>query len=166
MEQEYFRFKVCVFGDGGVGKTTLVKRYLTGLFKDDYLITIGMDFYLKKLKVENKKVSLQIWDFAGEDRFRFLLPSVVSGAAGVIFMYDTTRYVTFKNLNNWMKVFRGATKNTQDQIQTLLVGGKIDLDFKRAVQKEDGGEFANDNDLHGFIELQLQDPSTFLIKEN
>ncbi|MCK4688545.1 MAG: GTP-binding protein, partial [Candidatus Lokiarchaeota archaeon] len=80
-------FKICIFGDGGVGKTTLVKRYMTGVFKGDSTMTIGVDFHVKKLEINGLNVSLQIWDFAGEDRFRFLLPSYVIGASGGIFMY-------------------------------------------------------------------------------
>ncbi len=79
-------FKLCIFGDGGVGKTTLVKRYLTGVFAGDTTMTIGVDFHIKKLNIEGKEVGLQIWDFAGEDRFRFLLPSYVFGTSGGIFM--------------------------------------------------------------------------------
>ena len=64
------KFKVCIFGDAGVGKTTLVNRYLTGLFDTNFKITIGADFYLKKLKIDDSEVTLQIWDFAGEDQYQ------------------------------------------------------------------------------------------------
>ena len=58
----YTKFKVCIFGDAGVGKTTLVNRYLTGIFDSNYKITIGADFYLKKLIIDDKDVTLQIWE--------------------------------------------------------------------------------------------------------
>ena len=102
MSTHDFLFKICIFGDGGVGKTTLLNRYVLGLFKDDSKMTIGVDFRMKQLKVNEKIVTLQIWDFAGEERFRFLLPHYITGASGGIFMYDITRYSSLKNLNEWI----------------------------------------------------------------
>ena len=58
------RFKICVFGDGGVGKTTLVNRYLSGVFNDSTKMTLGMQFFVKKLTFGDTTVSLQIWDFS------------------------------------------------------------------------------------------------------
>ena len=59
------KFKICIFGDGGVGKTSLVNRYLTGVFQEHYRITIGADFFVKRINVNGATVTLQIWDFAG-----------------------------------------------------------------------------------------------------
>ena len=130
-------YKICILGDGGVGKTTLVNRYLTGVFKDHLKITIGVNFYVKKLDFQESIVTLQIWDFAGEDRFRFILPSYLLGAAGAIFMYDITRFSSFRNFNNWMEVFEEGSKRNEVQIPLLMVGSKKDLDYKRAVSFED-----------------------------
>ena len=101
-----FKFKICIFGDGGVGKTTLTQRYMTGIFQEKYQLTIGMDFYLKKLEIDGNEVSLQIWDFAGEEKFRFLMPGALSGAHAAIFMYDLSRYGTIENLNDWISLFK------------------------------------------------------------
>ena len=128
-------FKVCIFGDGGVGKTTLVNRYLTDLFKDDSSMTIGIDFHIKDLEIMSKLVSLQIWDFAGEERFRFLLPSYVRGASGGIFMYDVTRYSSLKNLGDWLTIFNGELKG-DNRLPVLMVGGKADLYEKKSVPSE------------------------------
>ena len=64
-------FKVVIFGDAGCGKTTLTQRFLTNLFKSDTKMTIGVDFEVKSLEINGKKVKLQIRDFGGEERFRF-----------------------------------------------------------------------------------------------
>ena len=149
-------FKICVFGDGGVGKTTLVNKYLTGVFKGDTSITIGIDFHIKFLEIEGIKIKLQIWDFAGEDRFRFLLPSYIRGASGGIFMYDTTRYSSLKNLNDWLDVLNNSSSVIEEQIPILLVGGKSDLDYKRAVNSDVGFETAKENNLCGFIECSAK----------
>jgi small GTP-binding protein len=148
----YARYKLCIFGDGGVGKTTLTHRFLQGIFKEDYHLTIGMDFYLKKVEIDGKVISLQIWDFAGEEKFRFLLPSAVMGANGTIFMYDITRYLTFNNLDNWLSVFNETIKKEGQIVPTILVGSKKDLDENRTVPKEEAIKFAKERKFQDFIE--------------
>lgn len=145
-------FKVVFFGDGGVGKTTLINRYLTGVFKSDSSITIGVDFHVKKIEIDGKRVSLQIWDFAGEDRFRFLLPSYVIGASGGIFMFDITRYTSLKNFNEWIEIFKKGYKEDKSEMPVIMVGGKLDLEYKRAVSREEALEMANNNNIHTYIE--------------
>ena len=156
-ERSDFMFKICLFGDGGVGKTTLVNRYLTGIFKTDSSITIGVDFHIKKLKVEDYSVTLQIWDFAGEERFRFLLPSYVLGASGGIFMYDITRYSSMKNFEDWIEIFKRGFTGNQVQLPVIIVGGKSDLRFKRAVSSKDAFNIAKQHKLYGFIECSSKD---------
>lgn len=148
----YTKYKVCIFGNAGVGKTTLTNRYLTGIFEERYQSTIGMDFYLKKLELNGNKISLQIWDFAGEEKFRFLLPSAVLGAQGTIFMYDITRYSTFESLIEWLRVFNKAIKENSQQVSTILVGSKLDLEENRTVSKEERKNFAKENNFLYFIE--------------
>lgn len=146
------QFKLPIFGDVGVGKTTLTHRYLHGLFKQSYHGTIGVDFFLKKLELNGKNISLQIWDFAGEEKFRFLLPGIINGANGTIFMFDITRYVTFENLSNWLSVFKTANENHNQTVPALLVGSKTDLEGIRTVPSKEAKSFAQDNKLSGYIE--------------
>ncbi len=150
-------FKVCLFGDGGVGKTTLINRYLTGVFKGNSEMTIGVDFHIKKLDIQGKRVSLQIWDFAGEGRFRFLLPSYVLGASGGIFMFDITRYTSLKNFYEWLDIFKRGYKGPIDQVPILMVGSKLDLEYKRAVSRSEAYELAKENSLFGYIECSSKD---------
>ena len=151
--------KVCLFGDGGVGKTTLINRYLTGIFKTDSTITIGVDFHVKKVDVNGKRVSLQIWDFAGEERFRFLLPKYVAGASAGIFMYDITRYSSLKNFDEWIEIFKNGFVNSgkTNQLPVIMVGGKLDLQFKRAVSSKEAFEIARKHRLYGFVECSSKD---------
>ncbi|MFX1388613.1 MAG: Rab family GTPase [Promethearchaeota archaeon] len=145
-------FKIVLFGDGGVGKTTLINRYLTGVFRSDSTITIGVDFHVKKIDIDGKRVSLQIWDFAGEERFRFLMPTYVVGASGGIFMYDITRYTSLKNFSDWIEIFRKGYKGDEHQMPVIMVGSKLDLEYKRAVSREEAFELAKKNNLHTYIE--------------
>ena len=151
-------FKICLFGDGGVGKTTLLGRYLTGLFKSNQTITIGVDFHVKKVEVDGKIVLLQIWDFAGEKRFRFLLPSYILGASGGVFMYDITRYSSLKNFPEWINIFKNGFNGAKDKpLPIIMVGGKLDLSFKRAVPTKEAFDLAKTNKLFGYIECSAKD---------
>lgn len=150
-------FKVCLFGDGGVGKTTLISRYLTDVFKGGSEITIGVDFHIKKMEIQEKRISLQIWDFAGEERFRFLLPSYVLGASGGIFMFDITRYSSLRNFQDWLNIVRQGYKGPLEQIPILMVGSKLDLEYKRAVSRDEAFELAKKNNLFGYIECSSKD---------
>jgi small GTP-binding protein len=150
-------FKICIFGDGGVGKTTLINRYLTGIFETNSEITIGVDFHIKKLEIEGKRVSLQIWDFAGEERFRFLLPSYVLGASGGIFMYDITRYSSLRNFPDWLEVFNLSYKGPAKQIPIIMIGSKLDLAYKRAVSRDEATELAENYNLSGYMECSSKE---------
>lgn len=147
-----YKFKLPIIGDGGVGKTTLTQRYLHGIFEEKYSLTIGMEFYIKKIELDEKLVSLHIWDFAGEDKFRFLLPGVINGAHGTLFMFDITRYKTFINIKDWLVVFNETNRNYGQDVETFLIGSKLDLEQARTVSKEEALEFAKANRFAEYIE--------------
>ena len=76
-------FKICIFGEGGVGKTSLTRRFLVDVFDMDTKMTLGASVFVKQLEVEGNKVRLQVWDFGGEEQYRFLLPVYSHGISGV-----------------------------------------------------------------------------------
>lgn len=147
-----YKFKVLIIGDGGVGKTTLTHRYLSGVFKEVYKMTLGMDFYIKKVDLNKKTIKLHIWDFAGEEKFRFLLPGAVLGAQGTIFMYDITRYATYKSLTDWLSVFDEANKSHGQEVSIILIGSKLDLKESRAISEEEAKNFAKKNKFLDYVE--------------
>jgi small GTP-binding protein len=142
-------FKIVIFGDAGCGKTTLTQRYLTNLFKSDSKMTIGVDFEVKSLEIDGKKVKLQIWDFGGEERFRFLLPTYVKGANGGLFMYDVTNYSTIAHIDDWLMVIK---KKIEKLFPVVVVGGKADLGEQREVNSDDAIKIAKSRELDAFIE--------------
>ncbi len=152
MTDRELAFKLCIFGDGGVGKTTLVNRYLTSVFDGSLKMTIGADFYIKELEIEDKRVVIRIWDFGGEQRFKVLLPSFAKGANGGIFMYDITRYTSVKNVSDWLSIFEKNAQDKQIKIPILMVGGKLDLQEKRSVESEDAIELTEKYNLQGHHE--------------
>ena len=110
-------------------------------------MTIGVDFHVKQLELEHHLLSLQIWDFAGEDRFRFLLPAYVRGASGGVFMFDITRYSSLKNISTWSEVIGVCTDEKTRPLPIILVGSKLDLAEKRAVQSDYGIQLTEENEL-------------------
>ncbi len=150
----YARYKMCIFGDGGVGKTTLINRYITGQYSEDYSMTIGVDFYTKNIEVEGISVNLQIWDFAGEHQFKRLLPNYVIGASGGIFMYDISRFTSLTNLEEWLTILRKAPDEEKHYFPILIVGGKSDLESegKRAIEAEYAEKYGKEYGLFEFIE--------------
>lgn len=142
-------FKIVIFGDAGCGKTTLTQRYLTNLFVSDSKMTIGVDFEVKSLELDEKKVKLQIWDFGGEERFRFLLPTYVKGANGGLFMYDITNYSSLAHIDDWLVVIK---KKIDTLFPIVVVGGKADLADDREISSEEGIKIAQTRDADGFIE--------------
>lgn len=141
-----------MFGDAGCGKTTLTQRYLTNVFKSDSRMTIGVEFEVKALEVAGKKVKLQIWDFGGEERFRFLLPTYVKGANAGIFLYDVTNYSSLGHIDDWLLV---VNKEVSYKIPILVVGGKADLD-DREVTAEEGINVAKSRGTEGFVECSAK----------
>lgn len=131
-------FKIIVVGDGGIGKSTMIRRLTTGTYIPMRL-TVGADMitYLAPIS-DDKKAILQIWDFGGQKRFRFFLPDYCKGAIGCLLCYDITRYQTFEGLEEWFQI---VNKNADDPI-FILVGTKHDLaDDQRIVRFEDAIEF-------------------------
>ncbi len=144
-------FKIIIFGDAGCGKTTLTQRFLTNLFVSDSKMTIGVDFEVKSLEVDKEKVKLQIWDFGGEERFRFLLPTYVRGARGGLFLYDITNYSSIAHIDDWLSVIRKEIR-AEDVFPIIVVGGKADLAENREVSAEEGIKIAKSRNVDGFIE--------------
>ncbi len=152
MTEQKRAFKLCIFGDGGVGKTTLIRRFVTRVFEKDIKMTIGADFSVKNVEIDGEIVTLRIWDFAGEERFRVLLPSFAKGADGGIFMYDITRYSTLNNMKDWLSIFEYFVSDDQMKIPIIIIGGKADLQDKRSVEPEKAQELSINYNLQGFYE--------------
>lgn len=129
-------FKVILLGDGSVGKTSLRHMFLGDGFREKYSMTIGADFAVKRFK----DVTIQIWDLAGQARFKTVREVYYQGAVGAIVVFDVTRPDTFKSVPDWLKEL---LKNNKNQIiPTVLVGNKVDLRELKGVTTEDGEKYA------------------------
>ncbi len=115
--------KILTAGEGGVGKTTLLRRFVEGQFFSETKMTIGVEFFLKSIVLGDNEITLQLWDFGGQERFRFLLGSYVLGAKGALLMFDLTRIATLEKLDQWVQIVRQNDPN----LPVLFLGTKIDL---------------------------------------
>ncbi|MGV9206275.1 MAG: Rab family GTPase [Promethearchaeia archaeon] len=116
--------KILIGGDASVGKTTLLYRYVDGVFKEDTTMTVGVEFRVKEVELESTKCQLQLWDLGGQERFRFLMEKYVSGADGALVLYDTTSMSSFISIRKWAQLFR--RKN--ESLPIVLVATKCDLE--------------------------------------
>lgn len=126
MNNEFYR-KIIIGGEGGVGKSTLLHRLITGTFQIHMQMTIGIDFQVYNVDYNNMHLKLSLWDLGGQDRFRFILPQYCKGAHAGIIVYDLTRMPTVLKIGEWVKIMRDC----QPHIPIILVGSKADLiEFK------------------------------------
>lgn len=142
------KFKVVIAGQKDVGKTSLLRRYATGKFDTSTLSTIGVDFETKKIIVDDVEILLNLWDFAGEPKFRVLFPSYVSGASGALILYDITSKDSLYDLENWMKVIDNVESPPRTR---LLIEHKIDLEDQRQVSRKEAKNFYKKYNLQGEI---------------
>lgn len=141
--------KTIIAGDGGVGKTTMLHRYIKGKFIEGLHMTIGVEFFLKELEIEGEKVMLQIWDFGGQERFRFLLKNYARGAKGALLMFDLTRPVTLENLDQWVEICR----DENPELPIIFLGTKLDLFNLITVKDEFALTYKEKYNLFDFLKI-------------
>ena len=115
--------KCITAGEGGVGKTTLLYRYVEGRFLADTRMTLGVEFFIKEVDVGGKKINLQVWDFGGQEHFRPLLKNYALGAKGALLLFDLTRPSSLEKINQWVNICREDNPN----IPIIFLGTKLDL---------------------------------------
>ncbi|KAF9099167.1 hypothetical protein BGX29_007282 [Mortierella sp. GBA35] len=134
--------KLLLIGSSGTGKSSLLMRFVDGVFlaPDEISATIGVDFKVKVIDVEGKKYKLTIWDTAGQERFRTLTSSYYRGAQGVILVYDVSNRDSFNDLQTWFNEL--DTYCSSKEVVRMIVGNKVDKESSREVSKQEGQEFA------------------------
>jgi len=128
--QEHF-FKVVLIGAPSVGKTSILERFVTDIYTEEYKATIGADFRTKELSINGEQVLLQIWDTAGQERFRSLAAPFYRGAQICVLVFDVNDKHTFDAIDQWRDEFlHHADIEEQETFPFLLLGNKSDLGSK------------------------------------
>ena len=148
MDYDY-TFNIIMVGDDAAGKTSLTTRYISGLFLDDHQLKVGADFYSKITTYKGRRVKLQLWNFGGEEQFKFLMRKYSEGADAAIYSYNITIQSSLNQLLEWVQVI----KDLAGDIPVMLVGTGAHLDEERAITKEQGIQAARIHNLSGFIEV-------------
>ena len=137
-KRPYYIFKICLLGEGGVGKTCLARRLCFNTFDMDTKLTIGIDFYTYDIPITvqgstDDFIRLTIWDFGGQEAFKRLFPYYINGANGLFLCFDLENFDTLSRLDWW---YEELFKIISDTIPRSLVGCKFDLIKKRTLKKE------------------------------
>ena len=152
MEKLNLAFKMCIFGDSGVGKSSLINRYITAKFDHDQKSTLGATILMKFIETETMKITLQIWDFAGEDKFSSLLPTYAQGSSAGIFMCNISERESITNINKWLLKFNEGSNIRNPKFPVIIVGGKLDLEEHRSLNKRDIETFLTVMEEFDYIE--------------
>ena len=142
--------QILLIGDSSVGKTSLIQRYANGIFKEEYLATVGLDYYTKQEMINNLNVLVKLWDTAGQERFKALTPNYFRNAEGVVLAYDVTNSESFENLKFWINSIKSNLGEKNIFIPIIIIGNKIDMEDMRDITKEDASKFAKENNYKYF----------------
>ena len=137
-------FKLILIGNSGVGKSCILQRYMKHTFQETYKCTIGVDFLMKSLIINGKTVKLQLWDTAGQEKYKSMVSSYYRGANVALIIFDLTNHISFDALPSWIENYY---KNGPEQKNIILIGNKKDLEVERQVTQEEAETFAETNNM-------------------
>lgn len=135
MQQARSKYKLVFLGDESAGKTSIIHRFVFDTFEPNYKVTIGIDFVSKTLYEDDRIVRLQLWDTAGQEKFRSLIPSYIRDSTVAVICYDITNRNTFASVDHWVESVRNERGN---DVIIMLVGNKTDIVEQRQVSSEEG----------------------------
>ena len=145
------RQKIIFTGDISVGKTSIISVLMGQKFNNEYEASIGVDFFSKTIKYKGKIIKLQIWDSAGQEKFRSLIPNYIRGSSLVFIVYDITNRKSFENLQSWIDFV-----NNIENSNIVILANKIDLENQRQVQTEEGQKFCTEKN-YDFFEVSAKE---------
>ena len=149
-------FKIILIGDSNTGKTSLITRYVNNTFDSKHLCTIGVDFMMKKVVINNRTIKLQIWDTAGMEKYKQITSSYYRGAQGAIIVFDLSSNNSFFSVRKWIDDFFQISSSKPNSKAIILVGNKRDLIEERQVPKEEVNKFVEINANIAYFETSAK----------
>ena len=148
VEDEPPLYKILLLGDSTVGKTCFLLRYTDDTFLDLHMATIGLDYRLKTMILDDHRiVKVQLWDTAGQDKFRAITRNYYKGAGGIILIYDVTNIKSFENIKKWINEIK---EEISEKVTIVLIGNKIDNEGERKISKDQGEKLASEYGVQFF----------------
>ncbi len=139
-EEEYeMMAKVILIGDSSVGKTNIMSKYLKNQFNENSKATVGVEFGSKLFKLNGHNIKAQIWDTAGQEKYKAITGAYYKGSKGAFVVYDITRKETFESVDKWINDLKSSG---DPKLIIIIIGNKCDLEEKREILKEQGEEKA------------------------
>ena len=145
MSYQMNRQKIIFTGDSGVGKTSIINAIMGQKFSEEYEPSIGVDFFSKTVRYKGRLMKLQIWDSAGQEKFRSLIPNYIRGSSLVFLIFDITKKESFEHLNEWITFITNIEKTN-----IVIVGNKIDLKGNRVITKEEAEKYCKEKNYDYF----------------
>ena len=139
-----YLYKLILVGDSATGKTSLMTGFAGGEFSTDYIPTIGVDFTSRIIVIDGTRIKLQLWDTAGNPRFRAITRAYYRGSHGIIVVYDATKEKTYDNVPYWLEE---VEKNASPETTVMLVGSKCDLTAEKVVDYRTATDFADERGI-------------------
>ena len=146
-------FKVIIIGDCGVGKSSISLKATKNQFLEQYKTTIGFEFFIFNIKINNLNINLQIWDTCGQETFKSLISNFYKNSSLAIIVYAIDNINSFNNINMWIKDLK---QFSNPNIKIILIGNKNDLNDKRVIQFEKGKKFSKDYNFDLFFETSAK----------
>ena len=139
--------RISMLGDTGVGKTSIINRFLDLGFSLQIASNIGVEKHYKEMKMKDgKKMKVILWDTAGQERFHAIATNTIKTCQGIVLSFDLTKKITFEKIPDWIK----EIKDINNQIPIILFGNKCDMIDNREVEEEDGQALAKEYNLKYF----------------
>ena len=154
---EILKFKLIVVGDQNTGKSCILNRFANNTFQENYQATIGLDFQTKNVTIHNQDIRLTLYDTAGQEKFRSLIPMYIREAQIILLVYDITNKESFDSIPKW---FSDILNVKNDEAVFVLIGNKIDLTNNRKISYNEGKRLANEKNII-FEELSAKNGTNF-----
>merc|ERR1711934_84112 len=160
--------KVILLGDSGVGKTSLMNKYVTSKFSNTYKATIGADFLTKQIEIDGKMVTIQIWDTAGQERYESLGNAFYRGADACVLVFDVNNLESFQRLKWWQEKFMANSKGSSKRLPKpgdasmpkalfMVLGNKCDMESGRQVTEKKARQWTEDEGNLAYFETSAKD---------
>ena len=142
--EDLIKLKLIVVGNQGTGKSCILNRFVNETFEENYQATIGLDFQSKNITIHDQDVRLIIYDTAGQEKFRSLIPMYIREAQIILLVYDISDKDSFDAMPNWIQEVKEVLNK---EVVFALIGNKMDLESQRKVSYEEGKKLAEKNNF-------------------